>query len=169
MYCHTSLPHWGREASSPINSLSRLQTLFFPPLFMTETVSLQYWKLQGKLKLWPQQLGDEGGLRWGWVLGCTPQTCKPCACPASRQKKEPWSQQQRHQWFNGRGSLHVWSKVLEWHPIVCSSHDMAAAFVPRGGGRFPVIGGVDVRLAHGLPGKLTEGCAPHHSFDKNNH
>ena len=23
------------------------------------------------------------------------------------------SQQQRHQWFNGWGSLHVWSKVLE--------------------------------------------------------
>ena len=38
---------------------------------------------------------------------------KPCACPASRPKKRAWSQQQRCECFNGRKSLHVWSKVLE--------------------------------------------------------
>ena len=33
-------------------------------------------------------------MRWdarprGYLLGCTPQTCKPCSCPALRPKKEP--------------------------------------------------------------------------------
>lgn len=50
---------------------------------MTETVSLQYPKLQDRVKLWLQQLGDEGGLGWGWVLTCPPQAYKSCAGPES--------------------------------------------------------------------------------------
>ena len=38
-----------------------------------------------------------------------------------------------------------------------------------GKGRLPVIGGIDVRLAHQLPGKPAEGHTPHPNFDKNNH
>ena len=46
---------------------------------------------------------------------------------------------------------------------------MASVFTPGGwgwwGGRLLVIGGIDFRLAHWLPGKLAEGHAPHHPFD----
>ena len=37
---------------------------------------------------------------------------------------------------------------------------------PGGRGRLPVIGGIDIRLVHLLPGKLAEGHAPPHPFDK---
>ena len=84
---------------------------------MTETVSLQYPKLQDRVKLWLQQLGDEGGLRWGWVLTCPPQAYKSCAGPALRQKEEP------------RGSNRVTSGLMDggacvfevrsWSDILC--------------------------------------------------
>ena len=51
-------------------------------------------------------------------LGCTPESCKPCARPGSRRKKGP---RVSHRDINGLtdgGSLHFWSKVLERHPIV---------------------------------------------------
>ena len=35
-----------------------------------------------------------------------------------------------------------------------------------GGGKLPVIGGTDVRLAHWLPGKPAEEHAPQHPFDR---
>lgn len=39
------------------------------------------------------------------LLGCTPQACKPCSCPASRPKKERARRQwQRHQRLSDRGS-----------------------------------------------------------------
>ena len=82
--CHTS----PLASSSPVDSLSRLQNSFLS-LFTTETVSLQYQKLQDRRQLWLQQLGDEGRLGWGWVLNCPPQAYKSCARPALRQKKEP--------------------------------------------------------------------------------
>ena len=34
---------------------------------------------------------------------------------------------------------------------------LIAVFTPRGRGRLPVIKGVDIKLAHGLPGKPAEG------------
>ena len=40
--------------------------------------------------------------------------------PSFKTEERARSQLQRHQWFNGRGSLHVWSQVLERHPTVCS-------------------------------------------------
>ena len=57
-----------------------------------------------------------------------------------------------------------WSDI----PTLCAEggQDMAAVFTPWGRGRLPVIGGVDVRLAHQLPRKLAEGHASHHLFDK---
>ena len=39
--------------------------------------------------------------------------------PNHKTKERAQSQWQRHQWFNGWGILHVWSKVLEWHPTAC--------------------------------------------------
>ena len=48
-------------------------------------------------------------------------------------------------------------------PPCDGGQDKAAVFAPRGKGALPVIGGTDVRL----PGKLAEGHAPHHLFDKN--
>ena len=46
---------------------------------------------------------------------------------------------------------------------------MVGVFIPRGRRRLPVIGEIDVMLAHQLPGKLAEGHAPLCTFDKNNH
>ena len=43
---------------------------------------------------------------------------------------------------------------------------MAAVFVPGARARLPVIGGIEVRLAHQLPGKLAEGHAPHYPMNK---
>ena len=41
--------------------------------------------------------------------------------PSFKTKERAQSQQQRRQWSNGWEILRVWSKVLEWHPNVCSS------------------------------------------------
>ena len=43
---------------------------------------------------------------------------------------------------------------------VADGQDMAAIFVPGVRARLPVIGGIEVRLAHWLPGKLAEGHTP---------
>ena len=50
-----------------------------------------------------------------------------------------------------------------------AEQDVAAAFDPGGRGRLPVIRVIDIRLAHQLLGKFTEGPTPHRPFDKNNH
>ena len=44
--------------------------------------------------------------------------------------------------------------------VVDSRQDMEAVLAPRGKWRLPVIGGINIRLAHQLPGKLAEGHAP---------
>ena len=44
-----------------------------------------------------------------------------------------------------------------------SRQDRAA---PGGRRRLPVIGGIDIRLAHWLPGELAEGHASHYPFDQ---
>ena len=50
---------------------------------------------------------------------------------------------------------------------------MVAVLASGGGvvgkGRLPVIEGMYVRLAHGLPGELAEGQDLHRPFGKNNH
>ena len=47
-----------------------------------------------------------------------------------------------------------------------SRQDMAAVFTPGGKGRLPVIGAIDIRLAHRLPREPAEGHSPHCFFDK---
>ena len=55
---------------------------------------------------------------------------------------------------------HVWQMV---------GQDMASVFAPGRKGRLPVIGEIDVRLAHWLAGKLAEQHTPHCPFVKNSH
>ena len=62
-------------------------------------------------------------------LGCTPQAYKACACPALRPKNGLESATET--WFNGWGSLPVWSKVLEQQPacaVTDSGQNMAAGY-----------------------------------------
>ena len=91
------------------------------------------------------------------------QTCRHCTCLASRLKKEPGVS-------NGGisgvtdGGADV-SGARSWNNTQpCTSEsgqDVAAVFAPGGKGRLPVIGGVDLRLAHRLPGKPAEAHTPH--------
>ena len=100
------------------------------------------------------------------LLGCTLQVYKPCACPASRLKKELRDSDRDINGLMDAGAY--MSEARSWSdtPLCAadSGQDMAAVFVP--GGRLPVIGGTEVRLAHKLPGKLPEGHTPHRPFDK---
>ena len=68
----------------------------------------------------------KGTVRVGMrMLGCITQAYTLCARPAPhlysfKTKDRAWSQQQRHQQFNGYGTLYLWSKVLErHHPTGC--------------------------------------------------
>ena len=94
------------------------------------------------------------------MLGCTPQAYKACACPASRLKKEPRINNRDCWWFNGWGSLHIWSKGLERHPTLCHEQwvEHGTVFPPRDeeGGEGTSYSGIDIRWAHQLPGKPAE-------------
>ena len=46
--------------------------------------------------------------------------------------------------------------------------DMVKSLLLEGKGRLPVTGGIDIRLAHELPGRPAERHCPHRSLDKNN-
>ena len=60
-----------------------------------------------------------------------------------------------------------WSDISPAPPCAAEDgQDMAAVFAPWGRVRLPVIRGIDIRLAHPLPGKPAEGHAPHSPFDK---
>ena len=111
----------------------------------------------------PTLISQLGGPVWfHQLLDYTLQACKPCACPASRPKKEPGVSNRDINDFMDRGSLPFWSKVLEQHSTSsCSRQEVgqtAAASAPWEDG---VEGyryrGIDIWLAHQLPGKLTRG------------
>ena len=57
-----------------------------------------------------------------------------------------------------------WNDTPPW--MAGGRQDMAAVFATRGSERLPVIGEIDVRLAHWLPAKPAEEHAPYHPFDK---
>lgn len=90
-----------------------------------------------------------------WLLGCIPQACKPCSCPASRLKREPGHSDRDIIGLLDKETLHIWSKVLEQHPTVCGRRQTGRGSSPPSSGnkRLPFIGGVDVRLAYQSPGK----------------
>ena len=70
-----------------------------------------------------------------YVLGCTPLACKACTCPTSRPEKRSRNRWQRHQEFNGWGSL------SDTPPrAVDSRQDKAVVFTTTGRGSFPVVG-----------------------------
>ena len=102
------------------------------------------------------------------MRGCTPQTCKPCTCPASRPREEPGIGDRD---INGLmdGGTYT-SKAKSWSntPLRAAGggQDMAVIFATRGRGRVPVIGGNDIKLAYRLPGKPAERRTPHSPFDK---
>ena len=90
------------------------------------------------------------------VLGCTLQACKPCTTwPALRPNKEPRVSDRDVNGLMDREILHVWSKVLEQPPTAAADvrQGMVAVFASAERRRFTVTVGIDVRLAHQLPGK----------------
>lgn len=97
------------------------------------------------------------------MLGCTPQTYKPWNNPASGQKKRAQSQ-----WQASGGLLvrdHTHSKQVPEHPGIWQTEAGLAAVIATGGrGRLPVIGEIDVKLAHWSTGKSAEVSAPHSSL-----
>ena len=103
---------------------------------------------------------------WPPVLGCTPQACKPYTCQASRLKREPGVSSRDISGLLDGGSYPSDARSWSDFPLfaAASGQDTVAVFTSRE--RIPVIGGIDIRLAHGLPGKLAEGHAPYHLFVK---
>ena len=61
------------------------------------------------------------------------------------------------------------SEARSWsNPQPCVANrrqDVEVVFVPEWRGSLPVIGGIDVRLAHQLQGKPAERHSPHHHFE----
>jgi len=78
--------------------------------------------------------------------------------------------QQRHQWFDRWGASV--SEAKSWSdPPPCAAYtfrtwQQSLLLVE---GEIASYRGVDVRWAHQLPGKTTEGHTPHRPFDKNDH
>ena len=73
----------------------------------------------------------------------TLQDYKAYYLPSFRTQERTQSQQQRHQWFNECGGLHIWNKVLGGqNPIMCSSggQNVIAVFILEVG-RLPVYRG----------------------------
>ena len=70
--------------------------------------------------------------------------------PSFKTKERARSQQQRHQWFNEWGSLHIWSKVLEQHPTLCSGRQTGhgSSLCSWGEGEITSYTRIDIRLAH---------------------
>ena len=101
------------------------------------------------------------------VLGCTPQTCKACTCPASRPKKKPVSNRDMSGFMHGGSYTSESRSWGDTPPCVADcGRDVVAVLAPGGRRRLPVVGEADVRLARWLSGKLSERHVPHHPFDK---
>ena len=91
--------------------------------------------------------------------------------PSFKTKERTPSQRQRHQLFHGWGIVQVWSRIPEQQPIpgatthsACSRHrhDRATGmslFALTERRKLPVIGEIDFRLTHRLPGKLADGTS----------
>lgn len=53
------------------------------------------------------------------VVGLHPAGLPDLCLPSLKTEERAQSWQQRHQWFNEWGDLHVWSRVLEQHSTDC--------------------------------------------------
>lgn len=78
--------------------------------------------------------------------------------PSFKIEQRARSQQQRHPWFNGQGSLHVEARSWSHTPpcVANGGQEIEAVFAPRWRGRLPIIGGINVRLAYQLLEKPAE-------------
>ena len=122
------------------------------------------WQLYGTvacLHVWIEWInkGSQVQSKKCWAAAHRPPKPVPVQFKMEERARSQWQRRQR---FNGWGSSHVRSKVLEWPPS-CGA-DMAAVFPWKGG--VPVIVGIDLRLAYQLPGQLAELHVPHCPFDK---
>ena len=75
--------------------------------------------------------------RWGWAsvgVGVDlPSAGLQVLCwPSVKTEGRAQRQQQSHQWFNGWGSLRVWSQVLEWHPVCAGGRTWGQSLLPEG-------------------------------------
>ena len=100
-------------------------------------------------------------------VGLHPAGLQGRTCPASKLKKEPGVRDRDiHGLMDGGAYV---SEARSWSDTppcaVDGGQDMAAVCAGGGGWVLPVIGEIDVRLAHWLPGKSAEGQAPHHPYD----
>lgn len=105
-----------------------------------------------------------GGL---FLSGCSLRIYKACARPTPRQKEEPGAGSRDICGFTDGGAYTQFPEAGSWSYLHCVPltqwlsgwQDTVAVFAPTGGtGRLSVTGGIDVLLAHRLPGKPAEGA-----------
>lgn len=92
-----------------------------------------------------------------WTIPCRPAS--PVLAQLPRPKKEPGVSNRDINDFMDRGSLPFWSKVLEQHSTSSCSRQQVRQTLQQPllpGTEWKVIatGGIDIWLAHQLPGKL---------------
>ena len=98
----------------------------------------------------------------GHLFGCTRRAGKPCNRPAERPKKEPRDSDRDFSDGLNRVSYASKAKSRSNTPpcIVDGEQDTAVVFeIQQGEGRLPVIGGIDIRLAHQSPRNPSAGGA----------
>ena len=78
-------------------------------------------------------------------MGCTPQSYKLRTCSTSKPKKKP------------RVSDRDINGLMDWGVFLVQSKVVAIVFALKERGRLPIIGDIEVKLVHQLPGKLEEG------------
>ena len=91
------------------------------------------------------------------IVGLHPPGLQALDLPSFKTKERAWSQRQ---WFHGQEEL-TWLKqgprATPHRVRQVAGRTREAVFAPRGRGRLAVIGGIEVRWAHWLPGKIAEG------------
>ena len=87
-------------------------------------------------------------------MGCTPWTCKPCACPASRPKKEPSVSNRDTISLMGEEILHARSWNRAW---ITAAAGQCSSLHSQVQGELTSYRGIDIRLAYWLQGKPAEG------------
>ena len=99
-------------------------------------------------------------LQYYTLLGYTPQSCKPGPCPDTKRRKSLETATERD--TSGLVDRESYkSEAKHWSNMppctADSGQDSAAIFAIQGRQRLPFTGGIDVQLAHQLPGKPEAG------------
>jgi len=82
------------------------------------------------------------------VLGSTPQTCKACACPASRLKKEPGVSKGVISGLDGGAYMPEQGLAETPHRVWVDDRQDMAVVSSRGEGEITSYRGIDVRWVH---------------------